>query len=325
MSKKRHTAAALLGAALSDLIPQGFLLKSGGKGSTFYYDIVLGESLSPVMLPHLENRVKELISKNHLIKVHEMIPSNAYEFFQSRRRYYPAQFVRKAEAPLVKVVQIDAFIDLVDGEFLERTQALSSFHLTGVEERPPLLYRKDKKQVFRVMGQLDDAQAIDPFELGQELGLFDVKISRRDDFLEEIQLQWRKEGEALLFRLYQKWREVHLKEGFEIVIGGPLKEGRFAEFFFEKGHHYDRVTTHCMEEEKEAAIQKSLRIIEALSLVPQKNPFLTVRKNRESITIEHSAFPSVEQMITQVLEDPEKDLSQKKELLGMITVCNELG
>ena len=352
----RQTATAVLGAALSDLIPQGYLLKGGGTGSIFYYDIVMGETLAEVMLPHLENRMREIVSKDHPVKIHEMVPSNALEFFRHNRRYYPAHFVQQSQDPLVQVVQIDAFIDLVEGEFLEKTGELGPFKLIKIEERLPLRFRKQEKLVYRVIGQhaAGEKSPVDPFKVGEELALFDVSITRGADFLEKNNLCWRKRGEALFFHLYEKWRKVHLKEEFELVVGGALSTGRSAEFFLSKDCHSDLVTTVCLEKDLLPSLQKCIKIIEELSLVEgkwggsapetfqetfralnlewkkgkemkieRKGSFLTVRKNKEFYTIEHSVFPCMQQMVLHVLEDSEKDLSQKKELLSIVAVCDE--
>ena len=322
----------------------------------FYYDIVMGETLAEVMLPHLENRMREIVSKDHPVKIHEMLPSNAIEFFRHHRRYYPAHFVQQARGSLVQVAQIDAFIDLVEGEFLEKTGELSSFKLIKIEKRLPLRFRKQEKLVYRVIGQLASGEKIpvDPFKIGEDLGLFDVSISRGADFLEKNNLCWRKQGEALFFQLYKKWRKVHLKEGFELVIGGALTEGLSAEFFLAKDCHSDLVTTVCLEKDLLPSIQKCMKIIEKLSLVEskwsgsgpkafqetfralglewkkgkevrieRKESFLTVRKNKGSYTIVHSVFPCMQQLVLHVLEDNKKDLSQKKELLSIVAACDE--
>ena len=351
-----QTATAVLGAALSDLIPQGYLLKGGVAGSIFYYDIVMGETLSEVMLPHLENRMREIASKDHAIKIHEMVPSNALEFFRHNRRYYPAHFVQQAQGPLVQVVQIDAFIDLVEGEFLGKTGELGPFKLMKIEERLPLRFRKQEKLVYRVIGQLEVGEKIpvDPFKLGEELGLFDVSITRGADFLEKNNLCWRKRGEALFFRLYEKWRKAHLKEGFELIVGGALSAGLSAEFFLSKDSHSDLATTVCLEKDLLPSLQKCMKIIEELSLIEgtwsgtgpetlqetfrelnlewkkgkeikieRKGSFLTAQKNKGFYTIVHSVFPCMQQTVLNVLEDSEKDLSQKKELLSIVAVCDE--
>ncbi|MCB1107999.1 MAG: hypothetical protein KDK76_07890 [Chlamydiia bacterium] len=324
MKQTLQTAVAILGVALSDLVPQGFLLKGGARGETFYYDIVLGETLSEEMVPHLENRMKEIVKRNDSIKVHEMIPSNARELFRHHRRFYPTFFAEKSQEPLLQVVQIDPFVDLVEGNCLSHTGDLPSFKLTGIEERPELVYKKSPKKVYRVLGRIGEKRECDPLKLGEELGLFHAKIVRGKDYLEHVHLAWTGKGEALFFQIYEKWRYVHLKAGYELVIGG--EEPPCAEFFSDKKKHYDRCLTKCLEKDLTKTLEHIQNII--ASLIPEKvkqRSILNVRKNQGSCMIEHSVFPSVEQMIFDILEDSEKDLSQKKELLGTIADCDELG
>ena len=54
-----------------------------------------------------------------------------------------------------------------------------------------------------------------------------------------------------------------------------------------------------------------------------KGPFLTVRKKDKIFTIKRSLFSSVERLIALILEVQEKDLSQKKELLGKMAPCDQ--
>ena len=174
------------------------------------------------------------------------------------------------------------------------------------------------------------------------------------DFLEKNNLSWRKKGEALFFHLYEKWRNVHLKEGFELVSGGALSAGLSAEFFLTKDCHSDLATTICLEKDLLRSLQKCMKIVEELSLIEgkwsgsgpekfqetfqalrlewkkgkevrieRKGSFLTAQKNKEFYRIVHSVFPCMQQMVLHVLEDSEKDLSQKKELLSIVAVCDE--
>jgi len=348
-----HTAAEVLGAALSDLLPQGFLLKGGVYGSTFYYDIVLSETLSGVMLPHLESRMRDIVQQKHPIKVHEMIPSNAIGFFRHHRRYYPACFMEGVKDPLVQVIQIDAFVDYVEGEFLGNTEGLERFKLLKIEERPELIHRGQSKRVYRIIGDIQEKKPFqDPLKIGEELGLFQASLSRGKDYLEKVHLSWSAKGEALFFRIYKRWRRLHRDAGFELVIGGGdiSKPGCFAEFYSTG----DRATTICLEKDLITSLQKRMALIEQLvplegewqGVGPEEHQetfrelglewkrgkevkierlgsFLSARKNKEFYTIVHSAFPSVERVINLILEDQEKDLSQKKELLSRIADCDE--
>ena len=54
-------------------------------------------------------------------------------------------------------------------------------------------------------------------------------------------------------------------------------------------------------------------------------PFLEVKKKDAIFMIKQSLFNCVERIIALILEKREKDLSQKKELLSKLTLCNDLG
>ena len=318
MNPKSATAAFLLGAALSDLIPQGYILECGERGNLFYVDIVMGESLHRAFLAHLERRMRELISKNMAIKVHEMIPSNAAEFLKSKKRFYPALRLNNHPQPLVKVAAIDSFIDLVEGDLLETTGACTFDRLTSIEERLPLFFRKVKKEVYRIQGRLNELPILDPYLLGEEIGLFEVNRARNEHFLEDQKICFKGSGEALHYRLYQKWREIHLSEGYELTVGGLLDRAPSATFSFENGQVHDYASWPCSREEETDRIERSEKIIERLKLHPKAPYQIETKKMRGGLQVIHSVFLSIEKMVLQVLEDPEKDLSQKKELLGIV-------
>ncbi|MCB1071733.1 MAG: hypothetical protein KDK96_01380 [Chlamydiia bacterium] len=228
----RRTAAEILAAAVSEHDHKAFAIKGGETPWGFYYDFIFMNPFSKEMLPLIEEKMWKIAADNEEIKMHEMIPSNAAEFMRHNRRPYPAHFVQTCHDPIVQVVQIGAFVDHVHGSLLKKTGGLKAFKLLKLEQRPDLYFKGDKKLVYRITGVADESKdalkafmkkykawiGIDHLTIGEKLDLFQIDLGRGEDYFETARIYWKKEGEALLHRMYSFWREEHLKEGFELVV-----------------------------------------------------------------------------------------------------------
>jgi len=228
----RRSAAEILASAVSDHDFKTFVIKGGETPWGFYFDFIFINPFSKEMLPLIEERMRKIAADNHEIKVHEMIPTNAAEFMRHNRRPYPAHFVENCHDPLVQVIQIGSFVDHVHGTFLKRTGELKAFKLLKLEQRPDLYFKGDKKEVYRISGVADESKealkaflkenkewiGVDHLEIGEKLDLFQVNLVRDEDYFEMARIFWKKEGEALLHKIYSYWREEHIKDGFELVV-----------------------------------------------------------------------------------------------------------
>lgn len=232
LSQIRRTAAEILAAAVSEHDYKTFVIKGGETPWGFYFDFIFVNPFSKEMLPHIEEKMRKIAADNVEIKMHEMIPSNAVEFMRHNKRPYPAHFVQICHDPLVQVIQIGTFVDHVQGTFLRKTGDLKAFKLLKIEQRPDLYFKGDKKSVYRITGVADESKdalkafmkqykswiGVDHLAIGEKLNLFEIDLSRGEDYFETARIYWKKEGEALLHRIYSFWREEHLQEGFELVI-----------------------------------------------------------------------------------------------------------
>ncbi|MDJ0651474.1 MAG: hypothetical protein QNJ27_00440 [Simkaniaceae bacterium] len=417
LSQIRRTAAEVLAAAISVHDCKTFVIKGGEMPWGFYFDFIFVNPFSKQMLPHIEEKMRKIVADNVEIKMHEMLPSNAAAFMRHNKRPYPAHFVQSCHDPLVQVIQIGAFVDHVQGSFLRKTRDLKAFKLLKIEQRPDLYFKGNKKGVYRIVGVADESKdalkafmkkykswiGIDHLTIGEKLNLFEIDLSRGEDYFEAARIYWKKEGEALLYRIYSFWRQAHLKEGFEIVRTGSAQLTQahkrlyqlsktdyqsgpicFAEFCFPTSNegfspihglvgsnicHKDCSHIFCVKKDLLAALHSSLLFFNKISkLLPftysieascpdelaklfkqlpiktkiypakeariewklcdafgrsWKGPFLTLRKKDEIFTIKRSLFSSVERLIGLILEAPEKDLSQKKELLDKMASCDQ--
>ncbi len=311
----RRTAAEVLAYAVSDFDFKTFVVKGGPTPCGFYYDFIFVNPFKQEMLPLIEERMRAIAAKDEEIKVHEMIPVGAAGFMRHNRRPYPAHFVEVCNDPIVQVIQIENFVDHVHGTFLERTGELTAFKLLKLEDRSDLYFKGEKKKVIRIIGIADETKealkaffkkykawiGIDHLEVGKKMNLFEYEVNRDTDHFEMVRLYWKKEGEALLHNIYTYWRELHLKEGFELVATDSVqitrghkklyqlsnqscenKPIKFAEYRYpdlnggfsidtglllSKICHKDRSHIFCLKKDLETVLKLSLKF---LNQIPKK-------------------------------------------------------
>ncbi len=231
LSQIRLTAAALLAAAVGDYAPQTLKIRGGKTSWGFYYDFIFLAPISEEMLPFLEERMRQIASQNLEIKIHEMIPSNAADYLLHHRHPYAAHFVKKLSIPLIQILQMGEFVDPIHGECLSHSGELEAFKLLGIEERPDLNFRGDKKKVMRIYGTaFPKKEALKAFMRekkrwlenhhliwGEKLELFMLELSRSPDHFEKVEIFWTRAGEKVLHHFKQLWRKIFIKEGFELI------------------------------------------------------------------------------------------------------------
>lgn len=231
LNKIRLTAAEILAAAVSDYAFKTYKVRGDVTPWGFYYDFIFVTPFSDEMLPLVEERMRQITAKNTELKMHEMIPKNAVDYLLHHRRPYAAHFAKVCRAQLTQVLQMGDFVDHVHGECLANSGELSHFRLLGMEKRPPLTFKGDKKTVHRIYGTaFADKDSLKKFmrdkenrlgsshqAIGEKLGLFSLELTRSAEYFERAGIYWTGEGEKLLHGLKEFWRKAHLKEGFELV------------------------------------------------------------------------------------------------------------
>ena len=406
LSQIRLTAAEILAAAVTEYACKAYKINGGELPWGFYYDFVFNTPFSEEMLPLIEERMRQIASKNLEIKIREMVPKNAVDFLRHHHHSYAAHFASMSLDPLVQIFQMGEFVDMIQGQGLPSSGELKAFKLLGISQQSGLVFRGDKKKVFRIYGTaFHDKEALKGFIrekkkwfenshliLGEKLRLFKLQLFRSPDHFEKAEVIWRGEGEKVLHSFKEFWRKIHLKEGFELIQTSgmdmskshqnfyktcqpmdypfciaemrpplPVREISPLEgFFTAENVHRDCANIFCSKKHLREKIISSLKFLEKIPKMlqlknksvtsslndieeklqkgkevkvewilqdgydrPWKGPCLSMKKWGELYLLNWSAYFSLERMIALILENREKDLSQKKEILSKIVSLDE--
>jgi threonyl-tRNA synthetase len=226
----KMTASRILAAAALQVFPNSALRGGGAFRSTFYYDLVFPFVFQKEMVPLLEEAMRGLIKKGSAIHLLEMVPSNAAEFLSHHRQMARAAAALKEQETLIELMQIEDFVDLCPGPYLETTREVGAFRLYDhalLENGSVRIFGAafatalELKDYFRHKKQ--EKVPLDHMAIGKKLDLF----SRSGGGL-----VWHPQGEALKQFLLQSWRDALAKEGFVFLSTPSAEEAAKAHFDF---------------------------------------------------------------------------------------------
>ena len=239
-----QTAAEILALAVLELCPSTFGIEGRATFSGFAYDFCFQTPISCEMLPHIEERMRQIIGQDLPIRRKEMLPKNAAEFFRSLPRYYPYIFAKGDPRPLVEVFEMENFFDLCPAPYARSTGEVGSVKLLKMIERPPVHYQGIKKQVIRIEGVVaKDKKRLKallkaPFldsehrKYGIKNGYFLIQVGRGESLREKHRCFWLEKGQKLKEMLIRCWKESHQRAGYlSIATQGNHLLKNHEEFF----------------------------------------------------------------------------------------------
>ena len=185
----RHSFAHLLGHAVKQLYPEakmaiGPVIKGG-----FYYDISYKKPFTPEDLEAIENRMKELVSKDYSVGVEIVSRDEAIKTFQDRDEPFKLEIINEIpEGETIKLYHHEEYTDMCRGPHVPNTKHLRHFKLTKVSGA---YWRgnSDNEMLQRIYGtawgssnelkshlkQLEEADKRDHRKLGRKLSLFHLQ------------------------------------------------------------------------------------------------------------------------------------------------------
>lgn len=187
IQKARHSLAHILAKALVSLYPETKLTIGPAIDDGFYYDVDLGENLTPDHFPAIEKKMKEIINKGEDFTRKVVSKEEALKLFKDNQ--YKTEIIN--ELPENEEVSIyytgDDFFDLCRGPHVESSRNLQNyaFKIHAVNgaywrgnEKNKMLQRvyayayPDKKQLNEHIQMIEEAKKRDHNKLGRELGFF---------------------------------------------------------------------------------------------------------------------------------------------------------
>jgi len=181
-----HSSAHLMAEALEALYPGmkfgiGPAIENG-----FYYDVDPGErTITEADLQAIENKMKELASKNLTYSRREISKKEALEFFSKKGDEYKTELISELEDGTITLYTQGNFTDLCKGPHLPSTEPLKAIKLLSVagaywrgNEKRKMLTRiygityPKQKLLDEYLVFLEEAKKRDHRRIGKELELF---------------------------------------------------------------------------------------------------------------------------------------------------------
>ena len=182
-----HSSAHLMAEALEALYPGmkfgiGPAIESG-----FYYDVDPGEGkvISEADLTNIENKMKELASKNLVFNRRNVSKKEAIEIFSAKGDEYKTELISELEDGTISLYTQGNFTDLCRGPHLPTTEPLKAIKLLSVagaywrgDEKRRMLTRiygitfPRQKLLDEYLVFLAEAKRRDHRKIGKELELF---------------------------------------------------------------------------------------------------------------------------------------------------------
>jgi threonyl-tRNA synthetase len=189
LSILRHSVSHILAYALKEIDPMVELAIGPSIENGFYYDIKSKRSFSFDDFSDIEEKMKEIISKNLDFERIEMKSEEAISLFLSMNQFFKVELIKDLKIESVTLYKVGDFIDLCRGPHIANTSLIpiDSFKLTNVSGA---YWRGDSSRdmLQRIYGTswnsssemdsyfkfLEESSLRDHRNLGENLGLFHI-------------------------------------------------------------------------------------------------------------------------------------------------------
>ncbi|MBM3198887.1 MAG: hypothetical protein FJZ58_06515 [Chlamydiae bacterium] len=152
------TLASILALTLKELFPKTLLLGGGGSDRLFYCDAVLPSQVDSSVVQEIEERILRFIKQKRPMRICEMIPKNAREYFLSQGEFAFADDMQKNEDPTCYLLQLEGRLfpfprggELQDLSHLEAVSLFQQEPLTsgrGLRLYGKVFLHKEEKKEF---------------------------------------------------------------------------------------------------------------------------------------------------------------------------------
>lgn len=258
IQKARHSLAHILAKALVSLYPETKLTIGPAIDDGFYYDVDLGENLTPDHFPAIEKKMKEIINKGEDFKRKVVSKEEALRLFKDNQ--YKTEIIN--ELPENEEVSIyytgDDFFDLCRGPHVESSRNLQNyaFKIHAVNgaywrgnEKNKMLQRvyayayPDKKQLNEHIQMIEEAKKRDHRKLGRELKLF-MMSPEGPGFPFYLP-----KGMIIRNLLIDYWRQIHTEAGYKEIMTPIMLNRHLWEISGHWDHYKDNMYLSTIDDE----------------------------------------------------------------------------
>jgi len=220
----RHSASHVMAQAVVELFPEVKLGIGPPIEEGFYYDFDLEHTFTPDDLARIEERMREIISRDAPFMREEVSREEAAASLGERAQRYKLEILEDIPpGEVVSFYKSGGFTDLCEGPHVERAGEIKHFKLLKVSgaywrgvETNPMLQRiygtafESGEELQDYLRRMEEAEKRDHRKLGMELGLF--------GFFEDAGpgLAFYFPNGATLLRQLEDWMyEQHLRRGYQ--------------------------------------------------------------------------------------------------------------
>ena len=264
----------------------------------FYYDIDLEHKLSEVELGEIENRMKELASKEYAVIKKIVSKNEAIKVFKERKEDYKLKIVDDIpEDEIIALYFHEEYIDMCKGPHVTSMRHLKSFKLLNVsgaywrgDSKGKMLQRiygtawNTEKELKQYIFNIEEASKRDHRKLGQKYDLF--------HFQEEApgMVFWHPKGWTI-FRILEDYIREKLKiSGYEEIKTPEVVDRKL----WEKSGHWDkyRENMYITEIDEEHANEKRVNALKPMSCPCHVQVYNQGLKSYRDLPIRYSEFGS---------------------------------
>ena len=226
LHKIRHSTAHIMAEAVIRMFPDAKIAIGPPIEHGFYYDFDLSRPLTSEDLEQIENHMKEIVKEDHPF-VKEVVEREKAEGLFKEQPYKLEILHDLPEGEEVSIYTVDNFTDLCRGPHVESTKEINakSFKLLNVagaywrgDEKRPMLQRiygtawADPKALRKHLDWLKEVEKRDHRKVGKELDLFSTHEEAGPGMI-----YWHPKGGRIRQEVEDYWREVHRRDGYEIL------------------------------------------------------------------------------------------------------------
>ncbi len=218
-----HTTAHILAQAVKRLFPEVKLGIGPAIENGFYYDFYRQSPFTPGDLQQVEKVMQQIIQENLPLQCQQVTKDKAREYLKEEP--FKLELLKDIPEDTVTFYQQGEFLDLCQGPHLERTGQVKYFKLLTVaasywkgDENRESMQRiygisfPEKKELEDYLHFLQEAKERDHRTLGTKLDFFSIHPEYGSGLI-----FWHPKAALVRKIIEDFWREVHLKNGYQLV------------------------------------------------------------------------------------------------------------
>ncbi len=294
----RHSCAHLFGHALKQIYPEAKMAIGPVIDDGFYYDIDLEKKLTEEDLIEIEDRMRELASKEYKVIKKIVSRKEAQKVFKDRKEEYKLKIIDDIpEEEIIALYYHEEYIDMCKGPHVTSMRHLKSFKLLNVsgaywrgDSKGKMLQRiygtawNTDKELKQYIYNLEEASKRDHRKLGQKYDLF--------HFQEEApgMVFWHPKGWTI-FRILEDYiRDKLIISGYEEIKTPEVVDRKL----WEKSGHWDkyRENMYITEIDEEQANEKRVNALKPMSCPCHVQVYNQGLKSYRDLPIRYSEFGS---------------------------------